>query len=59
MAKLSIIGIVTLISVVLYAIILTALEILVVVFHHGYVSQFNLDRRGTGISEADLIYHTM
>lgn len=59
MAKLSITGIVALVSVILYAIILTALEILVVLFHHSFVEQFELDRRGKGISEADLIYHAM
>lgn len=59
MAKLSITGIVTLVSILLYAIILTALEILVVLFHHNFVDQFELDRQGKGISEADLIYHAM
>jgi hypothetical protein len=59
MAKLSITGIVSLVSVILYAVILTALEILVVYFHHNFVEQFKLDRRGNGISEADLIYHAM
>lgn len=59
MTKLSITGIVTLVSVLLYAIILTALEILVVLFHHNFVDQFELDRQGKGISEADLIYHAI
>ncbi|GBB94445.1 hypothetical protein RclHR1_02360003 [Rhizophagus clarus] len=59
MVKLSFTGIVALVSVILYAIILTSLEILVVYFHHTFVDQFNLDRRGDGISEADLIYHAI
>ncbi len=59
MAKLSTIGKITLISVILYAIILIVLEILVVIFHHEFVGQFELTTTGKGISEADLIYHSM
>ncbi|CAI2182679.1 10653_t:CDS:2 [Funneliformis geosporum] len=59
MTKLSTIGKLTLISVILYAIILTILEILVIYFHHNFVNQFVLDSQGKGISEADLIYHSI
>ena len=59
MAKLSTLGIVTLVSTSLYAIVVTVLEILVIVNHHAFVGQFTLDRQGNGISVADLIYHVM
>ncbi|CAG8603726.1 8278_t:CDS:2 [Funneliformis mosseae] len=59
MTKLSTLGKITLISVILYAITLTLLEIMVIVFHHDFVGQFKLDPQGKGISEADLIYHSI
>ncbi|RIA85459.1 hypothetical protein C1645_715010 [Glomus cerebriforme] len=59
MAKLSVTGIVTIVSIFLYAIILTVLEILVVIFHTDFVQQYRLTRQGDGISQADLIYHSI
>ncbi|CAG8701837.1 31496_t:CDS:2 [Gigaspora margarita] len=64
MFKLSTIGKITLISIILQAIINTILECFVIYLHVSLVSQYELDSDSTGqllqgISEADLIYHAI
>ncbi|CAG8801973.1 19130_t:CDS:2, partial [Dentiscutata erythropus] len=59
MRKLSVLGKITLISVILQAIIITVLEAFVVYLHVNFVNQFQFDSTGNGISEADLIYHSI
>ncbi|CAG8556882.1 10791_t:CDS:2, partial [Cetraspora pellucida] len=59
MVKFSVLGKITLTSIVLQAIILTVLEAFVIYFHVNFVSQFQLTTIGDGISQADLIYHSI
>ncbi|CAG8477343.1 202_t:CDS:2 [Ambispora gerdemannii] len=59
MAKLSKIGKITLGSILLFTIVVTVLECLVIYFHVSLVSDFTLDEHGKGISTADLIYHSI
>ncbi|KAF0560072.1 conserved fungal protein [Gigaspora margarita] len=64
MFKLSTIGKITIISIILQAIINTILECFVIYLHVSLVSQYELDSNSTGqllqgISEADLIYHAI
>ncbi|CAG8726592.1 12461_t:CDS:2, partial [Ambispora leptoticha] len=59
MAKLSNVGKYTLASIIIYTIVATVLECLVIYFHVSFVSNFTLDEKGKGISDADLIYHAI
>ncbi|CAG8476839.1 45374_t:CDS:2 [Gigaspora margarita] len=59
MFKLSTIGKITLVSIIFQAIINTILECFVIYLHVSFVSQYELDSIGEGISEADLIYHAI
>ncbi|CAG8589179.1 7824_t:CDS:2, partial [Dentiscutata heterogama] len=59
MWKLSVIGKITLISIISQAIIVTILEAFVIYFHVNFVIQYKLNSVGEGISEADLIYHSI
>ncbi|KAF0541029.1 conserved fungal protein [Gigaspora margarita] len=56
---LSVLGKITLISIILQAIVITILEVFVIYFHVNFVSQYKLNPIGEGISEADLIYHAI
>ncbi|GBB85985.1 hypothetical protein RclHR1_12410005 [Rhizophagus clarus] len=55
--KFSLVGKITFTSTVIYCLALSALESLVVYFHHSFVVKFILSRQGKGISDSDLIYH--
>ncbi|RIB01980.1 hypothetical protein C2G38_1992071 [Gigaspora rosea] len=57
--NLSVLGKITLISIILQAIVITILEAFVIYFHVNFVSQYKLNPIGEGISEADLIYHAI
>ena len=57
--KFSLVGNITLASTIIYCLALSALESLVVYYHHGFVSRFVLTSQGKGISDSDLIYHGM
>ncbi|KAF0541032.1 conserved fungal protein [Gigaspora margarita] len=59
MWNLSVLGKITLISIILQAIVITILEVFVICFHVNFVSQYKLNPIGEGISEADLIYHAI
>ncbi|CAG8794292.1 14350_t:CDS:2, partial [Cetraspora pellucida] len=59
MFKLTLIGKITFISIILQAIIITVLEAFVIYFHVNFVKQYQLTPQGDGISEADLIYHAI
>jgi hypothetical protein len=59
MVKFSLVGKITLASTVIYCLALTALESLVIYYHHGFVVKFKLTPQGKGISDSDLIYHGM
>ncbi|CAG8467605.1 14295_t:CDS:2 [Dentiscutata erythropus] len=59
MGKISVLGKISLISFIFQAIIITVLEAFVIYFHVNFVSQYQLDSVGDGISEADLIYHSI
>ncbi|RIA84057.1 hypothetical protein C1645_832831 [Glomus cerebriforme] len=56
-SKFTLVGKITLTSTIIYCLALSALESLVVVYHHAFVSKFELTTRGEGISDSDLIYH--
>jgi hypothetical protein len=58
-SKFSLVGKITLSSIVIYCLALSALESLVVVYHHAFVVKFILTPQGKGISDSDLIYHGM
>ncbi|CAB4403810.1 unnamed protein product [Rhizophagus irregularis] len=56
-SKFSLVGKITLSSIIIYCLALSALESLVVVYHHAFVVKFILTPQGKGISDSDLIYH--
>ncbi|KAG9306075.1 hypothetical protein G9A89_015979 [Geosiphon pyriformis] len=49
----------TLISSIIYSIVATTIECFVIYYHVNFVGNFKLDKRGKGISDADLIYHSI
>ncbi|RIB13271.1 hypothetical protein C2G38_1975230 [Gigaspora rosea] len=55
----SILGKITLISIILQAIVITILEAFVIYFHVKFLSQYKLNPIGEGIFETDLIYHAI
>ncbi|CAG8526926.1 11909_t:CDS:2 [Diversispora eburnea] len=57
MTKFSLLGKITLASVIGQSIIVAVLESLVIFFHVKFVGNFILDEFGEGISQVDLIYH--